>query len=155
MKGLLRLYPRSWRKRYGLEMEALLEDEPVRMGTALDVLLGAGAEYGNVIRGNRILSAAGAYVHGVCVAVLLQALAFVGLILVAQGSDDATEVTVGPVHLATVMRPEWRMLGALYPFVLRSWPALEWLVATACLMLLGAVLVLVVRGPRWVRTAAH
>ena len=153
MKSFLKLYPRSWRKRYGREMDALLEDTPAQLGSALDLLLGAAAAYGDVIRGNRILSAIGAYIHGVCVAVLLQAIGFVGLILYAQSSNETTEVALGPVQLATVMRPEIRLSESLVPLILRRWPELEWIVATVCLVALAAALVLVVTGPRWVRTA--
>lgn len=105
MKPLLRFYPPSWRKRYGGEMDALLDEIPAGPGVALDLLLGAASAYGDVIHANRILSALGAYIHGICVAVLLQATALVGLILVAQGSNNPTEAWLGPVHLGTVMRP--------------------------------------------------
>ncbi len=152
MKGLLRLYPRSWRKRYGREMGALLDDTPARLGSALDLLLGAGAAYGEVIRSNRVLSAAGAYVHGVCIAVLLQAIAFVGLILYAQGSSATSEIALGPIHLATVMQQNLNLLREAM-LVLKRWPELEGIVATVCLVALAAALVLVVTGPRWVRTA--
>lgn len=71
VKRLLRLYPRAWRERYSAEMAVLVEDLPTGLGVAIDLLLGAGAAYASVIRGNRILSSAAAYVHGVCVAVLV------------------------------------------------------------------------------------
>src|SRR5438128_9990263 len=57
MKGLLRLYPRSWRKRYGGEMEVLMEDMTGKLSIALDLLIGAAVAYRDVIRANRILSA--------------------------------------------------------------------------------------------------
>jgi hypothetical protein len=38
---LVRLYPRSWRERYGAEFEALLEDGSGGFGAALDVLVAA------------------------------------------------------------------------------------------------------------------
>jgi len=56
------------RERYGRELEALVDDLPGRTGVAFDLLLGAAMAYAAVIRGNRILSSAGAYLHGVCVA---------------------------------------------------------------------------------------
>lgn len=37
MKLLIRLYPRAWRERYGPEFEALLHDEGVTIGRALDI----------------------------------------------------------------------------------------------------------------------
>jgi hypothetical protein len=37
----LRLYPLAYRRRYGDEMRALLEDQPPRMGTVVDVFRGA------------------------------------------------------------------------------------------------------------------
>src|SRR5439155_1530144 len=107
MKGLLRLYPRWWRERYGREMEVLVDELPSRTGVALDLLLGAAMAYAFVIRGNRILSAAGAYLHGVCVAVLLQAIGFVLLILYSQRSPGGvnTDVGLGPFHFAAVLWP--------------------------------------------------
>jgi hypothetical protein len=38
---LLRLYPRRWRGRYELEVQALLEEHEIRMRTLVDLLLGA------------------------------------------------------------------------------------------------------------------
>jgi hypothetical protein len=35
---LVRVYPRAWRERYGVEFAALLEDRPSGLGTVLDVL---------------------------------------------------------------------------------------------------------------------
>jgi hypothetical protein len=40
---LIRLYPAAWRRRYGAELEELLEAEPSSIRTALDLLRGAGA----------------------------------------------------------------------------------------------------------------
>lgn len=37
----IRLYPRSWRERYGQEFEALLDDMPSSMRTTFDILKGA------------------------------------------------------------------------------------------------------------------
>jgi len=41
MKLLARLYPSSWRERYGAEFEALLEDTNPSAWDAIDVLWGA------------------------------------------------------------------------------------------------------------------
>ena len=41
MSPLIRLYPRSWRDRYGDELAALLEDRPPGPSDALDLILGA------------------------------------------------------------------------------------------------------------------
>ena len=41
MRRLLWLYPRRWRRRYGAEMEALLEEMPPTPGNLLDLLRGA------------------------------------------------------------------------------------------------------------------
>lgn len=41
MRLLLRLYPRSWRERYGEELTDLLEDRPPGPSDVLDLLLGA------------------------------------------------------------------------------------------------------------------
>jgi len=41
MTWMLKLYPRAWRERYGDEVEAYLDSEPVGFRTALDLLLGA------------------------------------------------------------------------------------------------------------------
>ncbi len=102
MKILLRLYPRSWRARYGGEMEDLVDSLASRPAVAVDLLYGAAAAYIEVVRSNRILSAAGAFVHGACVAILLQAIGFVALVLVGQGSKEPTDVHLGPFHFVTV-----------------------------------------------------
>lgn len=39
---LIRLYPAAWRRRYGAELEQLLDAEPASIGRALDLLRGAG-----------------------------------------------------------------------------------------------------------------
>lgn len=39
--GLLRLYPRGWRRRYGAEMAAMLDTEPLTLRTATDLVAGA------------------------------------------------------------------------------------------------------------------
>jgi hypothetical protein len=41
MKALLRLYPRRWRRLYGSEMEALLEQTPATPKAAFDLVRGA------------------------------------------------------------------------------------------------------------------
>lgn len=41
---LVRLYPRWWRQRYGEEFTALLEEQPLRLRSVLDVLRGALAQ---------------------------------------------------------------------------------------------------------------
>jgi hypothetical protein len=41
MSGLLRLYPRPWRERYGEEFEALLADRPPSVRHRLDIVRGA------------------------------------------------------------------------------------------------------------------
>ena len=40
-KSLSRLYPAEWRKRYGAEFEALIEDVPPGWSSAIDLLKGA------------------------------------------------------------------------------------------------------------------
>lgn len=39
--ALVRLYPRSWRDRYGVEFEAMLEEQRATLGAVADVVLGA------------------------------------------------------------------------------------------------------------------
>ena len=41
MRWFLRLYPRAWRRRYGEEFAALLEQVPASPAVLLDVLRGA------------------------------------------------------------------------------------------------------------------
>jgi len=152
LKSFLKLYPRSWQERYGVEMKLLIDESPGGVGVALDLLLGAATAYAIVIRGNRILSAASAYVHGVCVAVLVQAIAFVTLILVAQRSFATTEVAIGPIRFALVimrnglfeLRGESASLLMLR--MVGEWPAF------ILLAFLGAVLALVVAAPWLLRT---
>ena len=40
-RSLLRLYPQRWRQRYEEEVGALVDDEPLSVGTVFDLLLGA------------------------------------------------------------------------------------------------------------------
>jgi hypothetical protein len=103
MNWLVRLYPPSWRKRYGAELEGLVDDMPGRTRVALDLVVGAAIAYRDVIRANRVLSAAAAYLHGLCVAVLVQAIVFVSLVLLGQGSTDPSDFRVGPVDFTTVV----------------------------------------------------
>lgn len=150
MKSLLRLYPRSWRQRYGREMEVLLEQMQGELGVGLDLVIGAAAAYAAVIRGNRVLSAAAAYLHGVCVAVLLQAIVFVTFILYSQGSAaNPTYAAVGPIHFAVFTRPQlFGSLGALGPAVWFRTAAVEWLPGAAMLAILIAALALILASPR-------
>jgi hypothetical protein len=41
MRLLLRLYPRAWRDRYGLELEQLVADQPISFALVVDLLAGA------------------------------------------------------------------------------------------------------------------
>jgi hypothetical protein len=154
MNWLVRLYPPSWRKRYGAELESLVATTPGRLGVALDLLVGAAIAYRDVIRANRVLSAAGAYLHGLCVAVLLQAIAFVSLVLAGQGSDNPTELRLGPVDFATVVgfaRPS----GLLRSFGAEVWiqkVALPIAGEIALLAILVAALVFVLAIPRLARS---
>ena len=154
MKGLLRLYPRSWRKRYGAEMEILVEETSGRVGVALDLLLGAAIAYRDVIRRDRVLSAAGAYLHGACVAVLLQAIAFVSLILAGQRSPEPTDLHAGPFYLATVVGIQpWSgdELGEQAAVMLGSTSA-PWLLEIALLVFLVFGLMVVLATPRLLRS---
>jgi len=155
MKGLLRLYPRWWRERYGREMGVLVDELPSRTGVALDLLLGAAIAYAFVIRGNRILSAAGAYLHGLCVAVLLQAIGFVLLILYSRRSPGGvnTDVGLGPFHFAAVLWPvDFFSPRSLAQALTRLLP-LDWLPAIGLLVVLVATLVVVMTAPRLLRTS--
>ena len=150
MRALLRLYPRSWRKRYGGEMDALVDELPADIGVALDLLVGAAIAYASVVRGNRVLSTAATYLHGVCVAVLVQAIAFVTLVLVSQQTHGSTIVEIGPLKFASVAQPAFLEFGRLLSSesagtLIQSLPAL------IVLALLGAILAVVLAGPRWVR----
>ena len=105
IKALLRLYSRSWRRRYGREMEVLVEDLPSSGVTvAADLLYGAAAAYAAVIRADRILSASAAFLHGLCVTILLQAIGFVILLLFTQNAATSTDVRLGPFAFLTVYR---------------------------------------------------
>ena len=152
MKPLLRLYPRSWRDRYEREMEVLLEELPTGIGVGLDLVLGAAGAYAAVIRGNRFLSACGAFLHGIWVAVLLQSIAFVTFILVAESSRDTfTTVQVGALRLVTYMRP-----GPFGPLLREGAASLalrfDWLPSAALLAALVLALAFVLAMPRLVRT---
>ena len=56
-------------------MDALVDELPAEIGVVLDLLIGAANAYASVVRANRVLSSAASYLHGVCVAVLVQAIA--------------------------------------------------------------------------------
>jgi hypothetical protein len=148
MKFLLRLYPPSWRRRYGREMSDLVEQLPSGAGVALDLLIGAAAAYASAIRDNRVLSSAAAYLHGVCVAVLVQAIAFVTLILFSQSHGSIT-IAVGPFPFVSVAPAVY--WGGLQSLLMSLHPVLVSLPALAVLFPLIAALVLLVTGPGWVR----
>jgi hypothetical protein len=148
VKGLLRLYPKSWRKRYGGEMDALVEDLPAEAGVVLDLVVGAAVAYATVVRANRVLTSGAAYLHGVCVAVLLQAIAFVALVLVSQQTQSSTIVDVGPFRFATVVREDFFLL---HRFALTVGTLIDSAPAGVLLMLLVATLGLVIAVPRRLR----
>lgn len=150
MKALLKLYPRSWRKRYGGEMDALVDELPAEIGVVLDLLIGAASAYASVVRGNRVLSTAASYLHGVCVAVLVQAIAFVTLVLVSQQSQQPTVVAIGPVQFASVVQPGLVLLHGLLASVMVQ-TIIGSLPGVILLIALLAMLTLVLAGPRWVQ----
>lgn len=148
MRALLRLYPRSWRNRYGDEMDALVNELPAEMGVALDLLIGAATAYVSVVRGNRILSSAASYLHGVCVAVLVQAVGFLTLVLISQRSVAPTIVAIDQVQLAVAYSGIMELHSSLSSAI---GPVIGILQATILLIALLAILVLVLAGPRWVK----
>lgn len=149
MKSLLRLYPRSWRKRYGAEMEVLVDQMGGRLGVGLDLVIGAARAYRDVIAGNRILSAAGACLHGFCVAVLVQAIALVSMILIwEQGSIG--DFGLGPMDFVTMSPVAFFGLRQLSPAVLVALYR-SWLPDALLLAALIAALALVLATPRLVR----
>jgi hypothetical protein len=150
VKSLLRLYPKSWRKRYGREMDALVDELPKGIGLALDLISGAAVAYASVVRGNRALSTAAAYLHGVCVAVLVQAIAFVTLVLVSQQSQSPTIVQIGAWQIASVVPQGTFPFRELSAYV-RAQALLESLPAVILLVLLVTILALALAGPRWIR----
>ena len=149
MKSLLRLYPRSWRKRYGAEMEVLVDQMGGRLGVGLDLVVGAARAYRDVIAGNRILSAAGACLHGFCVAVLVQAIALVSMILIWEQSS-IRDFGLGPIDFVTMSPSALFGLHQLSPAV---WVAVyrSWLPDALLLVVLLAALALVLATPRLVR----
>jgi hypothetical protein len=155
MSWLVKLYPRSWRKRYGGELEVLVQQMPGRFGVGMDLLVGAAIAYRDLVRANRLLSATGAYVHGLCVAVLLQAIVFVSLIMAGQRSSDPTDYRLGPFDFATfVPPPQWVRLSqqALRADVLVQQVAQTWLPELALLGALGVLLAGVLAAPRLLRS---
>lgn len=154
MSWLVRLYPRAWRKRYGAELESLIHETPGRVGVALDLLVGAAIAYRDVIRANRVLSASGAYLHGLSVAVLLQAILFLSLVFVGQRSTALTDLSFGPMDLVTFQPP------VFFGGELRSLGAEVWVqkvaipLATEVLLIaaLVAALIFVLAIPRMVRS---
>jgi len=150
VKRLLRLYPRAWRERYSAEMAAVVDDFPAGIGVAVDLLVGAGAAYAAAIRANRVLSSAAAYLHGVCVAFLLQAIAFVGLVLISEQSHAPTLFEIGPIRFASVTPLiDLGFYLSLRATAVRS--VIDLLLELALLVFLMASLVLVLRARRWLR----
>jgi hypothetical protein len=150
MKRLLWLYPRAWRKRYLAEVAVIVEDLPADFDVAVDLLVGAGAAYASAIRANRILSSSAAYVHGVCVAILLQAIAFVSLVLISQRSASPTTIGLGPFQFASVTpQPYWGRLLSLSDAAQMA----AVVSASALVLLIGLVVALtvVVTAPRLLR----
>jgi hypothetical protein len=131
-------------------MSDLVEQLPSGPGVALDLLIGAGAAYARAIHDNRILSSAASYLHGVCVAVLVQAIAFVTLILFSQQSHGTFTIQLGPFPFVSVA-PAVYWGGRLLSLAGVASPVLGSLPALALLLPLVAALVLIVAGPRWVR----
>jgi len=152
MSWLVRLYPPSWRRRYGEELEGLVREMPGRAGTALDLLVGAAIAYRDVVRANRILSATGAYLHGLCVAMLVQAIAFVTLVMVAQGRPDATDLRLGPLDLAAFVPTTLQGLLDLEPEILLRPAGTAWLAETLLLAVLALMLAAVLTAPRLLRS---
>ena len=154
MSWLIRLYPPSWRKRYGRELDALVQDTPQKVGVALDLLIGAAIAYRDVIGANRVLSAAGAYLHGLCVAVLLQAIVFVTLVLVGQRSAAGMDFSVGPIDLVTFQASTWHgnLLRQLGADVWVQRVAIPIATEVAVLLALGVALALVMAAPRMLRS---
>jgi hypothetical protein len=133
-------------------MDALVEDLPREIGVALDLVIGAASAYAAVIRGNRVLSSAASYLYGVSVAVLVQAIAFVSLVLITQRSVDQTIVTIGPIQVVFVDPGVMRQYSSLGPAM---GPATgSWSTAILLLALL-AILALVLAGPRWVKRSTQ
>ena len=155
MKALLRLYPRAWRERFGREMGALLEEMPTELGTALDLLIGALAANAAVIRSNRILSSAAAFLHGVCVAFLVLAIGFVSLVLASQLSANGVNVSVGPFQLASVVFLSHFLFNGQRALTLASAASLSGLLpAIMLLVALAAILTATVAGPRFIARRA-
>lgn len=154
MNWLVRLYPRSWRKRYGQELEVLVDEMPGKAGLAVDLLIGAAVAYRDVIRANRVLSAAGAYLHGLCVAVLVQAIVFVSMVLAGQRATATIEFRIGLVNFVTVQAPDYFRLGprALSADVWVQKTALPIAVDVLLLAALWAALALVLATPRMLRS---
>jgi hypothetical protein len=155
MSWLVKLYPPSWRKRYGGELEDLIEHMPGHVGTELDLLVGATIAYRDVIRANRVLSAAAAYLHGLCVAVLLQAIVFVSLIMAGQRSSEPTEFRLGPFDLATFLPPPLYVRlnpAVLAPDIWVQQVAQAWLPEVVLLGLLGLMLAALLSAPRLLRS---
>ena len=154
MNWLVRLYPPSWRKRYGQELEVLVDEMPAKAGIALDLLIGAAVAYRDIIRANRVLNAAGAYLHGLCVAVLVQAIVFVSMVLAGQHATNPIDFRIGLLNFVTVQGPNYIRLGP------RELSADVWVqtialpIAADLLLLaaLGAALTLVLATPRMVRS---
>jgi capsular polysaccharide biosynthesis protein len=87
---LARLYPVAWRKRYGMEFDALLEDVPHNLRTLLDVFEGAFKMQLKSWSGVRLVAALG--VAGIIVA------ACVSLVLPRQYQSTALIDIAGPTN---------------------------------------------------------
>ena len=130
-------------------MDALVEELPAEAGVVLDLVVGAAVAYATVVRANRVLSTGAAYLHGVCVAVLLQAIAFVTLVLVSQQSQGSTIVDVGLFHFASVVRSDFHLLHRLSALIVRT--LIDSATAEVLLLLLVATLIFAIVAPRRLR----
>jgi hypothetical protein len=148
VKPLLRLYPRSWRARYGREMETLVDEMPSDLGVALDLLIGAVRAYAVLVAGNRVLSGAAGFLQGVCVGVLLQGIAFLTVILFAERGNGEAQLQLGPIYLATIQTGTYLLQGELRSLGLQQWPGNEVVATVVLLVLILAALTAVVAAPR-------
>jgi hypothetical protein len=94
-------------------MAALLDDLPGEISVALDLLRGAMSANLALVRGNRVLSTVAAFLHGIVIALLLQAIVFLSLVLVSQ-STGSVVIQIGPITVAEVSLPSFLAIYGAY-----------------------------------------
>ncbi len=114
-RWILRLYPSSWRRRYGDEMAALLEDRPATFVTCLDLFIGALDARLNYVPPERTVAMAERLKADIVVRFCAFVLFGLGWLLIARFNDpSATFVPAAAAHPGlAILLDLFRLAGIL------------------------------------------